>query len=143
MINIEKRLPVVIEKMFGMYIFEFHRCKCTRGYAKMREAIKIIRQQIKLYKYLRIYQSSAIILALRLLGDYNKICEIGKVVTAKNADYGAHNLKYFGKFGIIVRINDKINRLENLQKNAPQTHESSQDTLDDLIGYLLLSLCYT
>lgn len=59
----------------------------------------------------------------------------------KNKDYG-ESYKKCGIIGILVRIIDKINRLENLNKidKYEVNDESYQDTLIDLHNYTLLGI---
>lgn len=60
----------------------------------------------------------------------------------KNKDYGADNILKFGTMGIIVRIGDKINRLNNLVKNgsASVADEKLADTLEDIFNYAVYGL---
>lgn len=62
---------------------------------------------------------------------------------AKNADYG-NSFEDFGFLGIMVRLNDKINRMKSLAvKNANEvSSESFMDTVQDLYNYTLLGLMY-
>lgn len=68
-----------------------------------------------------------------------------KILKAKNHDYGSSTHDTVELFGMVpsygVRIVDKLNRVKSLAfgKN-PQVNESLQDTLIDLVGYLLLFL---
>ena len=61
----------------------------------------------------------------------------------KNKDYGS-SFEDFGYIGIIVRINDKINRLKSLYttKNCNVYDESFEDTVNDLYNYTILGLMY-
>ncbi|MEM3781792.1 MAG: nucleotide modification associated domain-containing protein [Candidatus Micrarchaeaceae archaeon] len=67
--------------------------------------------------------------------------EIGKecyeLGVRKNKDYGSDNILKFGTMGIIVRIGDKINRLNNLFKTGTQEvkDEKLLDTLMDIFNY--------
>lgn len=77
----------------------------------------------------------------------NKIAEdIATLVNSKNNDYDNSFEKLFDKYGYIsylIRINDKISRLESLTINnkKPQVKEESiKDTLMDIVGYTLLML---
>lgn len=55
----------------------------------------------------------------------------------KQEDYGYENISRFGTDGLLVRIHDKIARLENLTgKNA--NFESVEDTFLDLVGYCII-----
>lgn len=58
----------------------------------------------------------------------------------KNKDYG-QSYKICGIVGILVRMIDKLNRLENLEKvQYYQVNESYKDTLIDLHNYSLLGI---
>ncbi len=59
----------------------------------------------------------------------------------KQNDYGHSNINRFGLYGVIVRLSDKIERLENLtsKKIKPQ-NETLQDTLTDIVGYCVIAL---
>jgi len=63
----------------------------------------------------------------------------------KNADYG-NSFVDFALIGIIVRLNDKINRILNLG-GAPsanmQVDEKIEDTINDLYNYCIIGLMYT
>ena len=72
------------------------------------------------------------------------------LLDTKQRDYGPHNLIKFGPFGVIVRANDKMERLNTLAmkeqkrffmgepKDEP-LHESMEDTLLDLANYALIA----
>lgn len=63
----------------------------------------------------------------------------------KNADYG-NSFVDFELIGIIVRLNDKINRILNLGEAAPermQVDEKIEDTINDLYNYCVIGLMYT
>ena len=61
------------------------------------------------------------------------------VVIRKQCDYGHHNIARFGRLGLLVRLHDKIARLENLlgTGSAPN-HESIEDNILDVIGYSIV-----
>lgn len=62
----------------------------------------------------------------------------------KNQDYGNSFVDY-GLIGVLVRLNDKINRLLTLLNPAttPQVHdERIEDTLNDLYNYGVIALTY-
>ena len=69
----------------------------------------------------------------------NKLLEVYK---KKNNDYGNKNLDTFGRIGIIVRIQDKINRFINVSKTqiTMVDDEKLDDTIEDLINYCYLFL---
>ena len=60
----------------------------------------------------------------------------------KNQDYGNVNLDTFGKIGIMIRLQDKINRFINVSKNNINLveDETLDDTIKDLINYSYLFL---
>ena len=62
----------------------------------------------------------------------------------KNQDYGNSFVDY-GLIGVLVRLNDKINRLLTLLNptTTPQVHdERIEDTLNDLYNYGVIALTY-
>ena len=63
--------------------------------------------------------------------------EVAALLIRKQADYGHENIARFGRIGLMVRMHDKVARLENLHRDisgAPN-NESIEDNLLDLIGY--------
>jgi hypothetical protein len=61
----------------------------------------------------------------------------------KNADYG-DSYKQYGLVGVLVRLQDKINRALNITKNGIQIKdESLRDTLIDLHNYAAMALMET
>ena len=63
----------------------------------------------------------------------------------KNADYGDSFVKVRNKYpnSVLIRLNDKLNRLEMLMGNAKKSEvkdESIEDTLLDLANYALMEL---
>ena len=61
----------------------------------------------------------------------------------KNRDYG-NSFEDFSLLGILVRMNDKINRLKTLDKKSDQQvkDESIIDTIEDLYNYSIISMMY-
>lgn len=58
----------------------------------------------------------------------------------KNADYG-DSYKQYGLIGVLVRLQDKINRCLNISKNGISVKdESLRDTLIDLHNYAAMAL---
>jgi hypothetical protein len=56
----------------------------------------------------------------------------------KQQDYGSQNIARFGEKGVLVRANDKIERLRNLvwvKGDATPNNESIADSWDDLAVY--------
>jgi hypothetical protein len=67
--------------------------------------------------------------------------EIAEVVISKQRDYGHGNILAFGEFGVLVRANDKMERMKNLQKaQGEPSNESIDDTWIDLAGYSIIAL---
>lgn len=64
-----------------------------------------------------------------------------QLLDKKQQDYGSRNISDFGLYGVIVRLNDKIQRLKTLnlrQQFYPDTspnYESLTDTLIDISNY--------
>lgn len=75
----------------------------------------------------------------------NKIDEIFKdmkeLLIKKHHDYGNSNLEKYGEFGILVRMSDKLSRLEQkIVKNKELQTDSHEDIYKDLIGYATQAL---
>lgn len=68
--------------------------------------------------------------------------DLYKVYEAKNADYGSSVTDTYNRFGdisFLVRITDKYNRICTLmEKEAKVKDETIDDTIQDLINYLIL-----
>lgn len=79
---------------------------------------------------------------------HNQILEqIHAIYKAKNADYGDSFSQSVAKYGLIasmVRIGDKMNRLETLVANGNDKRlvadETIKDTLLDLAGYAIMTI---
>ena len=99
---------------------------------------------------------SAISLFNHLLDDpeYSKFVNVmlsKKLVTAtvikKQHDYGPENISKFGMWGLIVRLHDKIARLNNLMSTKRKgfnsvSNETIYDTLLDIVGYSTVALLW-
>jgi hypothetical protein len=71
--------------------------------------------------------------------------EIARMVEKKNADYGDSFRKTREKFGpiaFLIRLTDKINRLESILNKGTTHFESYEDTIRDIAGYCILELAY-
>lgn len=56
----------------------------------------------------------------------------------KNHDYGPTNILDYGATGVVVRMNDKLSRIENLihkKNDAKVKDEKLEDTLLDIVNY--------
>jgi len=72
--------------------------------------------------------------------EYDKIIDECRAISiSKNSDYGDASLTKFKETGIIIRLNDKMERLINLNKIsvAHVSAECMEDTAIDMINYLV------
>ena len=61
----------------------------------------------------------------------------------KQRDYGKDNIARFGRQGLLVRVNDKVARLENLMATGAQpNNESIHDTVLDIVGYSVIGIVW-
>lgn len=61
------------------------------------------------------------------------------VVIRKQCDYGHQNIARFGRLGLLVRMHDKVARLENLLGSGKSpNHESIEDNILDVMGYSIV-----
>jgi len=76
------------------------------------------------------------------LYDYDKTIKICRdIFKKKNQDYGNAFVDY-NVIGILVRMGDKINRIDNLKNNKPEVvDENIDDTFLDLFNYSVLAQC--
>lgn len=59
----------------------------------------------------------------------------------KQMDYGSQNILKFGEMGVIVRMNDKLERLANLVKSGRKPeNELLDDTYLDIANYAIIAL---
>lgn len=63
-----------------------------------------------------------------------------RLLDRKQQDYGSRNISDFGAFGVLVRANDKIQRLRNLMTstNSTPNNEPLVDSWRDLGNYGLI-----
>lgn len=67
--------------------------------------------------------------------------ELKELMISKQKDYGPGNIMSFGEFGVLVRANDKMERLKNLlTKKRDPSNESIEDTWKDLANYGIIAL---
>ena len=77
-------------------------------------------------------------LRLRGVWDSGEMCSL---LVSKQHDYGHGNITAFGLKGVLVRLSDKIERLNNLKsKKSKAQNESLLDTLRDIVGYCVIAL---
>ena len=68
--------------------------------------------------------------------------DLAQLLAKKNADYGNSFEEQFNEYGltcVLIRLDDKLRRLKNLNKNEAQVNESIADTLQDIAGYAILA----
>ena len=71
------------------------------------------------------------------------IDEISDILIRKQRDYGHDNISRFGRTGILIRLHDKVARLENLHRHgATPENESVVDNFIDLIGYASIGIMW-
>ena len=61
--------------------------------------------------------------------------EIESILIKKNKNYGDNNIIKMGKIGILIRIEEKIERLKNMIKNNIDDEESKEDSWKDIAGF--------
>ena len=76
---------------------------------------------------------------------HGQICKsLNELYARKNADYGDSFGKSFTEYGLTmacIRLEDKLNRIKSLTKQAAQvSDESIVDTLMDLANYSIMTL---
>lgn len=65
--------------------------------------------------------------------------KLAEILIKKNRDYGSGNIARHGQKGILVRIDDKTARIENLLDNPSKVNcESIDDNWLDIAGYAIL-----
>lgn len=94
---------------------------------------------------------------IRMLGSRPKLAEsverfteitnnMAKIHAAKNHDYGNSFEQSLDKFGLVasvVRLGDKMNRIESLTKKEAQVKdESIKDTLLDMANYAIMTVMW-
>ena len=63
----------------------------------------------------------------------------------KQRDYGHHNIAKYGRQGLIIRVHDKLARLENLTKSGTivsAQNEPISDTVLDIAGYSAIGMMW-
>lgn len=69
--------------------------------------------------------------------------EIHRTLVRKQRDYGPENIRRFGRQGLMVRLHDKVARLENLDGDGRQPeNESIRDTFMDIVGYCAIGMMW-
>jgi hypothetical protein len=71
--------------------------------------------------------------------------ELVATLCRKQRDYGHHNIAKYGREGLIIRVHDKISRLENLTKGSTivsAQNEPISDTILDIAGYSAIGMMW-
>jgi hypothetical protein len=69
--------------------------------------------------------------------------DISRILVRKQRDYGHYNIARFGRAGLLVRMHDKVARLENLLQNETNPeNESVVDNFIDVIGYASIGIMW-
>jgi hypothetical protein len=70
------------------------------------------------------------------------VTEITNLLIEKRRGYGPGNITRHGEYGVLVRLDDKTERLRNMLAHQTTTaaSESRDDTWQDVIGYGILGL---
>lgn len=72
---------------------------------------------------------------------FANFCACAVLLDTKNRDYGPGNISAFGERGVIVRLNDKVERLKTLVWNAKSPeHEKVEDTWMDIANYGVIGM---
>lgn len=71
------------------------------------------------------------------------VAEVHEILIRKQRDYGPENIRRFGRQGLMIRLHDKVARLENLDGGGrgPE-NESIIDTFIDIIGYCAIGIMW-
>ena len=71
------------------------------------------------------------------------VVETVDTLIRKQRDYGPENIRRFGRQGLLVRVHDKVARLENLTNNQrTPNNESIRDTYLDIVGYSAIGIMW-
>lgn len=69
--------------------------------------------------------------------------ELIETLIRKQRDYGHQNIAMFGRDGLLIRVHDKIARLENLVgRGAEAANEPIRDTVLDIAGYSTIGVMW-
>ncbi|MEM0074390.1 MAG: nucleotide modification associated domain-containing protein [Candidatus Micrarchaeaceae archaeon] len=123
-------LSDVVTKLNGLFWSKFKEPKDIEGFA----------DETFFRKLAEIAISGASQMTNKPVPEIGKECyELG---VRKNKDYGSDNILKFGTMGVIVRIGDKINRLNNMFKTGTQEvkDEKQLDTLMDIFNYAIYGI---
>ena len=74
--------------------------------------------------------------------EYENMCaHVIATLCKKQHDYGHENIARFGRTGLLVRVHDKIARLNNLlSRGVDPANETIEDTYVDIVGYSAIGM---
>ena len=78
-------------------------------------------------------------------GEPFEMYEVHATLVRKQRDYGPENIRRFGRQGLMVRMHDKVARLENLLSTdggGKPENESIRDNLLDVVGYSSIGIMW-
>jgi hypothetical protein len=139
----EEAASKIINLMFNICMFEYAG-DSKMGLARMRETYDAIfsnffqKPDAAAGAELSFINLGAIAWAsaTKEFGAFYDADQVTAVICKKQADYGPENIAKFGRDGILVRMHDKLARLENLTKSGQvPNNESIKDNYLDVIGY--------
>lgn len=67
--------------------------------------------------------------------------EIASLLRERHEKYGPGNIAQFGDFGVLVRLSDKISRIQHA-RGVDFADEAARDAWLDVIGYGLIGLAW-
>lgn len=68
---------------------------------------------------------------------------VHETLVRKQKDYGPENIRRFGRKGLMIRLHDKVARLENLDGGGREPeNESIIDTFMDIVGYCAIGIMW-
>jgi hypothetical protein len=68
--------------------------------------------------------------------------EVNALMRERGAKYGPGNIAQFGDYGVLVRLSDKLSRMQHSLEHD-HADESVEDTWKDVIGYGLIGLAWS
>ncbi len=64
--------------------------------------------------------------------------EVKEILKYKNKTYGDKNIEKVGRSGVLVRIEEKVERLKNMIEKGIEDKESKEDSWKDIAGYAII-----
>ena len=97
------------------------------------------------YEHRMFDKANRVIPDIKKLSEFEAILQpIAELLERKNTDYGNsfdQLREKYGPVGFHIRVADKLNRIEQLDKHPAQVKdEAIEDTIRDIIGYCTLEL---